>query len=77
MNKTFALLYSEDFPMKYVLFIDYYENLKEDIESKYEEISVNLEDIPHSSYLKDNSFKVFKQKQINYEQDNIGAGTEG
>lgn len=76
-GQTFAFLQSDDFPGGFVLFCDYYERLKEEIDSKFEEIEVPPTDMRYSNYLQQNKYKVFKQKQIEHEQDSIRTGTEG
>lgn len=75
-NKHFALLIDDDFPNGFVIFSDYYENLKEQIDEKYEEFIFDVSKLKWDSYLLNNPYKTFKLKQKYNEQDNIGTRPE-
>lgn len=75
-NKHFALLIDEEYPNGFVLFSDYYENIKEQIDSLYEEIEYNISELKWDTYLINNPYKTFKIKNKEHEQNDIGTGIE-
>jgi len=52
-----------------MLFLGYYEDKKEQMDERYEEVSMDLPLTPILDKLKSHKYKLFKQKEINNDQD--------
>lgn len=63
MDKHFAFLLDCPNEGEIMMFFDYYENLKDHIDSNYDEVELTEEDkLKWQEKLKDSKYKVFKKK---------------
>jgi hypothetical protein len=69
MNKHFAILVDVPAKGNMMMFLGYYEENKEQIDEKYEEVSMELPSSPILDKLKSHKYKLFKQKEVSNDQD--------
>jgi len=69
MDKHFAVLVDVPTKGEMMLFLGYYEDNKEQMDERYEEVSMDLPLTPILDKLKSHKYKLFKQKEINNDQD--------
>lgn len=62
-NKHLAFLLLKKVPFGYVMFPDYYENMKDEIDASFEEVSFDIQNLRWHAKLVDVPYKVFTFKK--------------
>lgn len=77
-EKHIAFLMTGHPPFGIMMFPDYYENIKEEIDAHYEDTGLQIEGMRWQESLSKSPYKVFKIKEIvqNEEQNSNRTGTE-